>query len=98
MQIFLLVDWYYLKQQRQQVHLVPDQVEIRFLNTFSDVVCLKLLGSEVHTLGLVYLNDCFRIGDGVKWRHYKRVVLSKVIFRFSLSEKRAGEPLHGQLS
>ena len=53
MQIFLLVDWYYLKQRRQQVHLVPDQVEIRFLNTFSDVVCLKLLGSEVHTLGLV---------------------------------------------
>ena len=51
--------WYYLKQQREQVQLVPDQVEIRFLNSFSDVVCLKLLGREFHTLGPVYLIDCF---------------------------------------
>ena len=43
MKIFLLIDWYYLNQQREQVQLVPDQVEIRFLNAFSDVVCLKLL-------------------------------------------------------
>ena len=53
------VYWYYLKQQREQVQLVPDQVEIRFLNSFSDVVCLKLLGREFHTLGPVYLIDCF---------------------------------------
>ena len=46
MQILLLVDWYY-------------QVEIRYLKSFSDVVCLKLLGSEFHTLGQVYLVDCF---------------------------------------
>ena len=26
-----------------------------FLTSFSDVVCLKLLGSEFHTLGPVYL-------------------------------------------
>ena len=32
---------------------------IRFLNSFSDVVCLKLLGREFHTLGPVYLIDCF---------------------------------------
>ena len=54
-----LVDWYYLWQQRAHVQFVPDQVEIRFLNSFSDVVCLKLLGSEFHTLGPVYLIDCF---------------------------------------
>ena len=41
------------------MQLVPDQVEIRFLNSFSDVVCLKLLGREFHTLGPVYLIDCF---------------------------------------
>ena len=49
----------YLQQQREQVLLVPDQVEIRFLKSISDVVCLKLLGREFHTLGLVYLFDCF---------------------------------------
>ena len=38
---------------------VPDQVEIRFLNSFIDVVCLKLLGREFHTLGPAYLIDCF---------------------------------------
>ena len=48
----LLVDWYYLQQQREQVQLVPAQVEIRFLNSFGDVVCLKLLGSVV---GVHYL-------------------------------------------
>ena len=39
--------------------MVPDQVEIRFLNSFSDVVCLKLLGREFHNLGPVYLIDYF---------------------------------------
>ena len=39
--------------------VVPDQVEIRFLNPFSDFVCSKLLGSEFHTIGPVYLIDCF---------------------------------------
>ena len=29
------------------------------MNSFSDVVCLKLLGREFHTLGPVYLIDCF---------------------------------------
>ena len=42
--------------------LLTDQAEIRFLNSFSDVVCLKLLGSEFHTLGPVYLiRDLARI-------------------------------------
>ena len=45
--------------EREQVQLVPEQVEIRFLNSFSDVVYLKLLDSEFHTLGPVYLIDCF---------------------------------------
>ena len=31
------------------------QVEIRFLNSFSNVLCLKLLGREFKTLGPVYL-------------------------------------------
>ena len=30
-----------------------------FLNSFSNVVCLKLLGNEFHTLGPVYLIDRF---------------------------------------
>ena len=51
----ILEYWYYLKQQREQEQLVPDRIEIRFLNSFSDVVCLKLLGREFHTLGPVYL-------------------------------------------
>ena len=34
-------------------------LEIRFLNSISDVVCLKLLGIEFHTLGPVYLIDYF---------------------------------------
>ena len=38
------VYWCYLKQQREQVELVPDQAEIRFLNSFSDAVCLRLRG------------------------------------------------------
>ena len=43
-----------LAQQREQVQFVPDQVEIRFLNSFRDAVTLKLLGSEFHTLVPVY--------------------------------------------
>ena len=54
----MLVYWYYLKQQRDQVQLVPDQVEIRFLYSFSDVVCLKLFGREFHTLGPVHCYLC----------------------------------------
>ena len=34
-------------------------LDIRVLNSFSDVVCLKLLGIEFYTLGPVYLIDCF---------------------------------------
>ena len=61
MQILLLVDWYYLQQQRQQLQYVPDQVKnnIRFLKYFSDIVSLQLLGSEFSTLRPVYLINCF---------------------------------------
>ena len=34
-------------------------LDIRVLNSLSDVVCLKLLGIEFNTLGPVYLIDCF---------------------------------------
>ena len=54
-------DW----QQREQVRFVPYQVEIRFLNSFNDVACPKLFGSEFHTLGPEYLIDCVSILDGV---------------------------------
>ena len=46
--------------EREQKQLVPDQVEIRLLNSFSVIVCLKLLGREFHTLGTVYLLIAFQ--------------------------------------
>ena len=43
----MLVDRYHLQQQSEGVHFdVPDQAEIRYLNSFSYVICLRLLGSE----------------------------------------------------
>ena len=59
---------------REQEQLVQEQVEIRFLNSFSDLVCLKLLGREFHTLGTVYLIDCCP---------------KEIVFTFCLCEKRA---------
>ena len=47
-----------------------------FLNSFSDVVCLKLLGREFHTLGPVYLIALLSKGDMDLFLDYiARVVL-----------------------
>ena len=58
------------------------------MNSFSDVVCLKLLGSEFRTLGPVYLVDCFPKEMVLNGGNIREWFLLR-LYSDSLCEKRA---------